>query len=258
MPIATRSYPADIVPPITAASLIAGLRDGLIASGFPQPLKQYVIGTDQYCVWEFNFDPTKTYGKTYYRLKVTSGLITTHSIGAGWTDATNTLVNPCNEAHQITYSSSVPVKSWGFSTPEFCLLSTSQGTLYQLLGYFRFVDMPSFDEMAFPKTFIPMAADVATVSCTGLTPYNTSQFPTSLNNTAMGVADAFLQQRSQVASFFVYSPTNGGIAGRSSDDLSMGACSNMNRGDIFQYLSSNPPEQYILLRPGAGAMMIRI
>jgi hypothetical protein len=69
MPIAVRSFPPDIVAPITQASLIAGIRDGLIAAGFPAPLKSYTTGTDQFVVWQLVFDPLKTYGE--------------HSIGFG-------------------------------------------------------------------------------------------------------------------------------------------------------------------------------
>lgn len=258
MGIATRTYPPDINPPITAASLIAGLRDGLIAAGFPQPLKNYVVNTDQYVIWELNFDSTKAYGKCYYRLKVTSTLSCTHAVGATWTDSTNTLGQVTAELQPLSYVSNIVVKGWGFKSEELTLLSVVQGANTQLLGFFRFAEAPAFDESSFPKIFIPSTNDVNTLYCTGVTPYSSSSFVTSLLNPYMSTADTYFQQRSQTTGFFLYGPSNTGIIARSSDDLAMGSCSGMTRGDVFQVPDSNPLEQYILLKPAAGALLIRI
>jgi hypothetical protein len=257
MPIAARSFPADINPPLTAASLRDGLRDALVVAGFPAALKSYVVGTDQYAVWELVFN-TKTYGKAYYRIKVTSGLVVTHAVGATWTDSTNTLGNPSAESQSTAYLANVAVKSWGFRSDELCLLSTVQGSATQLLGYFRFLDAPAFDEASFPKIFIARTNDVDSLTSTALAPYSTFTYSTSLNNAVMATADLFLQQRSQVTGFFLYGPTNSGVIARSSDELSMGACASMVRGDIFQVPDTNPLEQYLLLKPGAGALLVRI
>lgn len=258
MSIATRSFPPDINPTLTATSLRDGLRDALVAAGFPAPLKSYTVGTDQYAVWELVFNAAKAYGKSYYRLKVTSGLIVTHAVGATWTDSTNTLGNPSADTQSTTYVSNVAVKSWGFKSDELTLLSVSQGSTLQLLGFFRLTDAPAFDDISFPKIFIPTTNDVAAVLCTGVTPYSSSSFTTSLLNSNMSAADTYFQQRSQATGFFLFGPTNTGIIARSSDDLTMGACTGMTRGDIFQAPDTDPIEQYILLKPGAGALLIRI
>jgi hypothetical protein len=258
MPIAARTFPADINPPLSAASLRDGLRDALVVAGFPTPLKSYAVGTDQYAVWELNFSPAKAYGKSYYRLKVTSGLVCTHVVGATWTDSTNTLGNPSADSQSTTYASNVAVKSLGFKSDELTLLSVSQGSTLQLLGFFRFADAPAFDDVSFPKIFIPNSSDVASVLCTGVSPYTSSTFLTSLLNSNMSAADTYFQQRSQAGGFFLFGPTNTGIIARSSDDLAMGACVGMTRGDIFQVPDSDPLEQYILLRPGVGALLIRV
>ncbi len=258
MPIAIRTFPADINPPLTAASLRDGLRDALVAAGFPPALKSYTVGTDQFAVWELNFSPGKAFGKCYYRLRVTSALSCTHAVGAGWTDSTNTLGQATGELQPLSYTSNVVVKCWGFKNEELTLLSTVQGSGGQLLGFFRFAEAPAFDESSFPKIFIPSTNDVSAVSCTGLSPYSSSSFTTSLLNSFMSGPDTYFQQRSQATGFFLYGPTNTGIIARSSDDLAMGACVGMTRGDVFQVPDSDPLEQYILLRPSAGALLIRI
>lgn len=259
MPIANRTFPADINPPLTAASLRDGLRDGLIAAGFPPALKSYAVGTDQFAVWELNLDSTKPYGRAYYRIKVTTALAVTHAVGASWTDSTNTLNNASAETHSVSYLANVPLKLWGFRSDELLLLSVSQGSLHQLLGYFRFADAPAFDEASFPKIFISNRNDVDQLHCTSLSPYAPSSvFSTNLNTAAMSFPDSYLQQRSQSTGFFLFGPSNSGIIARSSDDLGQGACSGMVRGDVFQVPGTNPVEQYILLKPGAGALLIRI
>lgn len=258
MPVAARSFPSDVNPPLTAISLRDGLKEALIAAGFPPALKSYNVGTDQFVVWELILDPTKAYGRAFYRLKVTTGLIVTHAIGGGWTDATNTLVNPSAEAQSTTYLSNVALKFWGFRNEEILLLSVTQGSVSQLLGYFRLTDAPAFDEASFPRIFIANRNDVDQLHCTGLTPYAASVFTTSLLNSQMSNPDAYLQQRSQTTGFFLYGPTSTGVIARSSDDLAMGACTGMVRGDVFQVPNTSPIEQYILLRPGVGALLIRI
>jgi hypothetical protein len=258
MAIATRSYPTDLASPITATSLRDWLRDSLIAAGFPPALKTYTVGTDQFVVWQMDFDPTKTYGRPFYRIRVTAGLIVTHAVGATWTDATNTLGNPSQDTHSITYASNASISGWGFASDEFRLLSTSQGSLQQLLGYFRFADAPAFNEASFPKIFIPANADATSVTSTALTPYSSLVLPTSLGLANLASPDTYLQQRTQISGVFLYGPANTGVAARSSDDLAMGACTGMARGDVFQVPGSSPLEQFVLLKPGAGAMLIRI
>jgi hypothetical protein len=226
--------------------------------GFPAPLKSYTVGTEHFATWSLDFDLTKPYGRTFYRLKVTSALAVSHAIASGWTDATNTLVNPCTDTSVTTYLSNVPIQFWGFVTDEYKILSCSQGALQQLLGYFRFADVPAFNENSFPRLFIPSKNDLESVFTTALTPYGSTVLFTSLLQTTMGNADPYLGQRSQASGIFLFGPSNSGIVGRSSDDLAMGACLNMSRGDVFQVPNTSPVEQYILLRPGAGALLLRI
>jgi len=259
MPIATRTFPIDINPPITQASLIAGLRDALVATGFPPPLKSYTTGTDQFVLWQLNFDPTKTYGKAFYRLRVTAALAVSHMISANFTDTNNTLINPSVDSHSITYVSNVPIRLWGFRSEEMTLLSVSQGSTHQLLGFFRFADAPSFDEASFPRIFISRVPDATSFTCTGLSPYGTVLiFSNSLGNTLMSNPDPYLQQRSQATGILVYGPSDGGIIARSSDDLASGACVGMVRGDVFQNVNASPIENFLLLRPGAGALLIKV
>lgn len=255
---ATRSFPPDLVPPITQASLLAWLRDCLIAAGFPQPLKSFTIGTEQFCIWRLDFDATKTWGRAFYRLRVTAALQVSHLIAAGFTDATNAVASPSADSHLTAYTSNVALKAWGFRNEEMTILSISQGALHQILGFFRFADAPSFDETSFPKIWISRNDTLTSITSTALNPYGTTfVFPTSMGNALLSDPDPYLQQRSQATGMLVYGSNSNGIIARSNDDLSSGACAAMVRGDIFQNPNVNPIENFVLLKPGAGALLIK-
>ncbi len=259
MPSAIQTTPTSVPAPLTQSSLINGLRDALIAAGFPAILKQYTSGTDQFVVWELLFDNSKSYGKAYYRLKVTPALVVTHAIGVNFTDASNVLNSPSAESHNVTYLNNVPIDFAGFRTSEYLFLYCNQGALQQLLGYFRPPICPAFDESSFPKTFISTNADFGQVTCTALSPYgSTLTFGTSLGSSQYGGADLFLNRRNQKTRIDLNAPSNAGAMAQSSDDLAMGCCTGMTRGDIFEITGSNPVERFTVIRPGAGALLIKI
>jgi hypothetical protein len=257
MPIATRTYPADLSPPITQAALFASFRDALSAVFGVAPLKSYTA-TDMFAVWQLVGDASKTFGRAFYRLRVTAGLVVYHNLASGFTDATNTLINPSGDLHLITYNANLAVKMLGFSTAEYKFLSINQGAIYQMLGYFRPPDAPAWEESAYPRFFVSNAADLSLCFCTALTPYSSSSFATSLNNPNMGTVDSVLQLRSQIQGFWLWGPSNSGIVAQTSADLVQGACTGLSREDGFRVPGTNPPEEYFIPRPGAGALMIRI
>jgi hypothetical protein len=255
MPGATRTFPADIITPVTQASLFTGLRDALSGVFGVPPLKSYVA-TDQFAVWQLIGDAAATYGKAFYRLRVTSTLLTTHNIGATWTDATNTLGNPSGELQSVTYTANNPVIMRGFGTNEYKFSLCNQGTLAQTLGYFRPVSR-NFNEAFYPRFFIGSSSDLATVSCTGLSPYSVTSFSTQLGQTQFGGLDPVSQTRSSAEGFWLYVPTNNGVLGQTSEDLAMGACAGMARGDTFTH-ETDPDKKYFVTRGAAGALLIRL
>lgn len=257
MPIANRIFPPDLAPPITQTSLLTAFRDALSSLFGVTPLKSYVVGTEQFTVWQLIGDSTKAFGSAIYRLRVTSQLLVSHAIGSSFTDATNTLVNPSSEVHATTYSSTVAIRSAGFSTPEYRFLSIIQGVTQQLLGYFRPVEAPAYDEASFPRFFIPQSVDCTTVASPSLTPY-VSGLSTNLGNTQMANADTYLQLRSQFLGFWIWGANNSGIVANTSIDLASGCCAGMVRGDTFNIPGTNPLEQYYVHRGIAGGLMFRI
>lgn len=258
MPVAVRTYPIALSPPLTQNSLTVSLRDALVAAGFPSPLKQYMMGTDQYCLWQLIFDATKPMGTVYYRLKVTSGLFVSHTIGTSWADASNTLGNAPTDTHSTSFSASQAVSFTAFQSSEIISCICSQGTTVQFnAGYLRLADSPQWDEVGFPKVFIPGSNNFSSLVTTSATPYgSTTSFTTSLNNSNRADADSYYGLRSLIAPIWLWGPSNTGIVAMSSSELAMGANNLMAAGSVH-----NPPgttESWHVTRAGAGTLSIRI
>lgn len=257
MPIATRTFPADIPGPITQNSLMAGFRDALNGVFGNNALKTYTSGTDQLAVWEI-VSNTSTYGRAYYSLRVTAGLVATQAIAASWTDATNTLGNPGTYSHSTTWLANAAISMLGFSTPEYKFLMAFQGSRQQLLGVFRPPDAPAFNEASYPRLFTPGDSFLNSLVPSGLSPYTATSFTTSMGLVNLGTADVFTQQRSMVRGMFVYGATNSGIIARSSDDIASIAGAGLSRGDIFEIAGTNPLERFFVMQGGSGVAALRI
>ena len=258
MPVATRTTSSPLAATLTQASLIAGIRDALVAAGFPAPLKSYTVSTDMYVIWQLVFDAAKPLGTIYYRLKVTSTLIASHTVGTTWTDASNALGNAPADVHATTFTASQNITFTVLQSSEISLALCTQGTTVQFnAGWLRLADSPQYDEIAYPKIFIAGSSNFATLVTTSLTPYgSTTAFTTSLNNSNMADADSYYGQRSLVGPFWLWGPTNTGIIAMSSPELGMGANNAMSFGALH-----NPPgttESWFVTRAGAGTMVVRI
>lgn len=255
---AARTYPSDLAPTLTQTALRDGLRDALSQVFGIAPLKSYAVSTDLFAVWEIVFNPALAYGKAYYRLKVSSALVVTQSVGATWTDATNTLGNPSPDAHSITHVSNQAVKMQGFAGADYKFLVSNQTSVQQLLGYFRPPIAPAFDEASFPRCFVPHTVDLTTAYCSSLTPYGTTtSFSTLWGLAQMASPDSALQVRSLITGGWLWGPSNSGIIAQLGDDLAIGATSGLSRGDIF-YDPADNTKQYFVTRGVAGGLLIRI
>jgi hypothetical protein len=258
MPVATRSFPVAIPATITQSSLLAGIREALVTAGFPSPLKQYTIGTDLFCVWRLVFDATKAAGTAFYRLKVTSGLVVTHTVGSGFADATNALSGALTDFHAVTFSANFPVNFAGFQSSELVLALATQGSTTQFnAGYLRLQNAPQFDDQGFCNLFLSTSNVFTSLSTITPSPYgSTASWVTSLNATQMQDPDPLSQERSIEAPFKLWNAANTGIMCWSSPELGMGANASMSMGSL--HIPSGTTEEWYATRQGAGTLIIRI
>lgn len=264
MPIATRTTPAAVAAPLTQTSFVAGLRNALNEAFGAPALKSYIVGSEQFVVWELVGDATRPFGRCWYRLRVTTGLIVSAAIGASWTDATNTLGNPCSEANSTTYTANQAVSFLTFATAEYKFALAIQGSAMQLLGFVRPTICPAFDEGSNPRFFIPVNSNMSGVYCTGLSPYGTAGVSTAIatlwGQANFGGPDPILQQRTIATGVWLWSPNNNGILGQTSEDLAVCPGTGMARGDTLFDLPAPDPNrrEYFLFSGGSGAIGVRI
>jgi hypothetical protein len=258
MPVATRSFPNSIPATVTQASLLAGIRDALVAAGFPIPLKQYQGGTDLFCIWRLVFNAAEPAGTCFYRIRVTTGLTVSHNIGSGFNDSTNALTGAASDAHLITFTSNFPINFAGFQSSELILCLCTQGTTLQFnAGYLRLENAPQWDDRGFCRVFICNTNVFASLSTITPSPYGTTvSFTTSLNVAQMAEPDLLSGLRSSETPFKLYGATNSGIIASSSNELGMGANSGMALGSI--HVPPNTEEEWYVTRPGPGTLIIRV
>jgi hypothetical protein len=258
MPVATRSFPNSIPATVTQASLLAGIRDALVAAGFPTPLKQYQIGTELFCIWRLVFNAARPAGTAFYRIRVTAGLIVSHTIGSAFNDATNALTGAVTDVHSTTFSANLPINFAGFQSSELVLALATQGTTVQFnAGYLRLENAPQWDDEGFCRVFIANTNIFTALVTITPSPYGaTTSFTTSLNVTQMAEPDSLSGLRSSENPFKIYGATNTGIIATSSFDLGMGANSGMAVGSI--HIPPGTEEEWYVTRPGPGTLIIRV
>jgi hypothetical protein len=258
MPIATRSYPQTLPATITQAALMAAIREALILSGFPQPIKQYISGTDLFCVWALVFDATKAAGTAFYRLKVTATLVVSHTVGSGFTDSTNTLLGALVDFHLVAFTANLPIEFAGFQSSELILCLCTQGSTLQFnAGYLRLENAVQWDDAGFCRIFLATTATFTNLNVPTPSPYGTTaSFVTSLNASQMQDVDSTTNTRSTIDGIHIWSPSNMGVAAWSSLDLSMGANSGMAAKSL--HTPQGTTREYYVSRPGAGTLLIRV
>ncbi len=237
---------------------MAAIRDGLILSGFPQPIKQYSSGTDLFCVWALVFDAAKAAGTAFYRLKVTAGLVVSHTVGSAFADASNSLTGALADFHLVTFGANLPIEFDGFQSPELCLCFCTQGSTLQFnAGYLRFENAVQWNDVGFCRIFLPTTAIFTNLNTTTPSPYGAvASFATSLNATQMQDVDSTTNTRSTIDGIHIWSPNNMGVAAWSSLDLSMGANSGMAAKSL--HTPQGTTREYYVSRPGAGTLLIRV
>jgi hypothetical protein len=258
MPLATSITISPLPATITQASLLAAIRDGLIASGFPPVLKQYSVGTDMFCVWRLVFNPAKTNGFAFYRLKVTSTLVVTHTVGSAFNDSTNALTGALADFHSTTFSASLPVNFTGIQSSELSVCMTTQGTTVQFNGgWLRPEGVTQWDDEGFCKVFLATTSTFTNLATITPSPYGTvTSFKTSLNQVEMQDPDTLSGQRSSKAPVEIYGATNTGIVGTTSLELGLGANAGMATGSL--HTPAGTTQEWLISRPGAGTLMFRL
>lgn len=247
-----------VAPAITQQSLFDGIKAAFVNAGFATTFDDYTAGTDKVVVYQIVLDGTKTNGTSYLRIRVTTAFVIGQQILSTWNTSTKAGTNGSTE---ITYAALVANAQVNFvalrATPELALVMLTQGTSAIALGFLSPVNRPSWwDLSAWNYCFIPTGNTFATFRSPALNPFANTEQDTSLNVVRMAIANSQTNRRDLLPGIILYSQTNQGISGRTSDDLVMIAASGSTRYDTLQIPGDT--KQYLILNPASGGLAVRI
>lgn len=257
---------SSVAPNITQASLIAGIKSAMAATGYSSnPFDEYTSGTDRFLVYQITFDAAKTYGVVYLQIKVTSALAVAQRLYTGWDAVAHTGTNPGTETAVTgaTFASNIQIDFLGLAkSPEFRIVGIYQGNTYCFLGYLRPENKPTWwDENSFPYCFIPLSSsNWLTWYTAGITPYTGSlstsgRVQSNFTVSQMANVNPITNRRDIVSGLMLFAASNEGIAGRTSNDVAMVSATGLARRDAIQVAAG--VEEYLLLLPTAGGPAIR-
>lgn len=257
MAIATR-IDSFVAPTITQLTLYDGIKAAFTNAGYSTPFDDYTSGTDRVLVYAVVLDATKTYGTTYLRLRITTGLIIAQQLFATWNTSTKTGLGASVEIVFTTFVSNAQVNFTALNGgSELKIVMAGQGTLVLPLGFISPANKPVWwDLNAWNYCFISLGSVFTNLRCTAFNPYANSDFDSSLGLARMGIANNQTNRRDVLPGLILYTQTNQGIAGRTTDDLVSVAGTGTTRYDVLQI--PNDPKQYLLLNPVSGGLAVRI
>ncbi|MBE9191442.1 hypothetical protein IQ230_14010 [Gloeocapsopsis crepidinum LEGE 06123] len=257
MPVATR-VDSFVAPTITQTTLINGIRQAFVNAGYPTPFDDFTSGTDRILVYQIVLDAARTSGTAFLRIRLTSTLVIGQQVLSSWNTSTKAGTNGSTE---VTFTAVATGSQVNFvslnATPELALIMLTQGTLAIPLGFFAPINRPSWWNLdAWNYCFVPTGNTFAAFRSTTNNPYANITYDTSLNVNRMGTANSQTNRRDILPGVILYTQSNQGIAGRSSDDLIMVAASGSTRFDTLQIPGDT--KEYLILDPSVGGLAVRI
>lgn len=257
MVVATR-IDSFIAPVITQQSLYDGIKAAFANAGFVSPFDEYTSGTERYLVFAIVLDSSKTYGTSYLRIRLLNNLAVVQSIYSTWTVANHTGTNPSQEVGYTTPVNNAQINFVSLNGgDEYKLIMLMQGTIVIPLGFISPANKPTWwDLNAWNYCFFPTSTIFDTWRTTNLNPYANTDHNNSLNVARMGNANSQTNRRDLLPGIIVYTTSNQGISGRTSDDLVSVAGNGTTRYDVLQIPGDT--KEYLILYPASGGLAVRI
>lgn len=259
MAIATRTD-SFIAPTITQQLLYDAVKQAMTNSGFAATFDEYISGTDRIVVYSIVLDSTKTYGTTYLRIRITTGLVIHQSLYSTWAIASHTGINASTESSSAAFSATAQLNFVALNGGlEYKIAFIYQSSLAYILGFVSPAIRPSWwDLNTWNYCFHAIDNTFSVFRSTAVTPYsaNNANYDSSLNLSRMGTANQQTNRRDILPGVLFYSQSNQGIAGRTSDDWVMIAANGATRFDTLQLPGDT--KQYLLLNPASGGLGVRV
>lgn len=250
--MATRNISA-VPATITQSSLINAIKSAFEAnSNFTTIVDDYTSGTDRILVIRFTVDAAKSRGSVFLRIRCTSSLQLAQQIFSSWDANSKTGANGSSESVYTALSSTTQITINSlFSSNEFHFLFLVQSTTIISLGVLAPKEKPDWWNLnTWNYGFYSTDLTLTTLRGTTLNPYANTDYTTSLNNARLASANSVTSERDGMPGIFLFTNSNQGIAGKTSDDLAAMANSGATR---YQSTSG-----YLIVTTSAGGLGIKI
>lgn len=242
---------------ITQATVVTALLAAFSSAGYSAPYDNYTSGTDQILVYEFVYDSTKTYGKVYYKIRITSALIIVYQICSAWNTTSKVASNAPAEAALITLANTSTISFDalnGGSEYKFVVI-TQLGTS-AILGIICPANKPDWWNVnTFPYGLVFNSTSLSNFTSCSLNPYSSNLYTSFFNATNFGLPNQQTNKRDVITEMVIISSSNRGVAGKTSSDIGMGACNGSGKFDLLTFPGSSL--EYLVINNTPGGLVIR-
>ncbi|OCQ98966.1 hypothetical protein BCD64_23290 [Nostoc sp. MBR 210] len=255
MTVATRTD-NTITATINQTKLVDGIKTAMINAGFSGTYDDYT-STNRILVYELVVDSSKTYGKVYFIISVSSGLVITTQVAATWNATSHTGTGLSTTTTNTAFATGSNIICTAFNGgSEYKLVQLVQGSVVVPLGLIAPATRPNWwDLNLWPYGFSPTGSGWATLRSSSINPYSNDAYNALLNTTSLGTANPQTSRRDVLTGIVLLSASNAGAACKTSDDLASVAASGATRYDAIQ--PQGTIQQFTIVNPTAGGFAIR-
>jgi hypothetical protein len=242
----------------TQATLFAAIKAAMLNAGFSNPIDDYTSGTDRIAVYAFVTDATKTYGTTYYRVKVTSALGISSTLFATWNVTSHSGTQQGAEANYSAFSTSNTIQFTALNGgSEYKFVFLTQTTVIIPLGVIAPENKPNWWNLNnWNYAFYLAATSLTTLQGTTLSPYANSSYSLLINNSLMINANLQTGDTDVLTGLIVLSASGRGIAGKTSDDLGSACVNATTRYNTIA--TDNINQNFLIINPVSGGLVIKV
>ncbi|WP_414573361.1 hypothetical protein [Nostoc sp. CCY 9925] len=258
MAVATRTI-TTLSAPFTQAQLSTALQTAFTNAGFSSLFDSYTSGTDLILVYEFVVDASKTFGKTYLRVRISNTFIIYQQLYATWNTVSKTGTGSSSEVTYSTLLNNVNVTFNALNaTSETRLILVTQGTTFLPLGMIVPTTMRnSWNLNSYTNGYIFTSNMMTVLRSSGQTQYSSADNDIALSGSSrLGTANVVDNERDVLSGLILLNQSNTGFAGKTSDDIAVISASGSTRYDVI--LRTGTSQQYLLINNGSGGLAVRI
>lgn len=257
MAIATRTT-TTLASDITQTTVVNRLLTAFVSAGYATTYDDYTTGTDRVLVYEFIYDNSKTFGKVYYKLRVTSSLNFLFQVCSAWNKTTKVATNASAEASFLTLGTTTTITFDALNGGlEYKFVIITQSTTSVVLGILCPDNKPTWwDVNAFPYGFAFNTNALNGLTGCALNPYSNTNYSGFFGNNGLSAVNLQTNRRDILTGIILLSNSGRGVAAKTSDDLALAAANGSAKFDRLSFPGSS--QEYLIINNVAGGLALRV